>query len=116
MAVFCTIYVLDTYNREDEIPKWLQKLTIGVLARIACYKGCCKGSNKRVNPEPEALVIEPTDNGKVAPADDDTPETEEADLTWKDVGNILDKCFLRLFLLTAFVTCVVCMSLMGANY
>jgi hypothetical protein len=123
MAVVCTIFVLDTYNHddEDEIPRWLRKLTLNVLAKIACWKGCCRKSKARVNYEPAAPVVIPKLTGKPKrpdstykpPLEDDTPP--EPKLTWKDIGNIMDKCFLRLFLLMITVTGVVCLSVMAVG-
>jgi hypothetical protein len=122
MAVVCTIFVLDTYNREDDIPNWLRKLTLGFLAKIACWKGCCCKSKKRIDAEPASpVVVIPKSTGKPRtagsiykpPLEDDTPP--ETKLTWKDIGNILDKCFLRLFMFVILLTGILCLSLMAAG-
>jgi hypothetical protein len=122
MAVVCTIFVLDTYNREDEIPNWLRKITLNFLVKLTCWKGCsCKSKTRRIHDEPEAIEEKPTfaerpktPNSIYKPPLEDNGLHETA-LTWKDIGDILDKCFLRLFLFVIFLTGLVCLSTMAAG-
>ncbi|XP_052079243.1 acetylcholine receptor subunit alpha-1-A-like isoform X1 [Mytilus californianus] len=107
LSVIITIYVLDCHHKNEQlpVPKWLIKMSTSCLAKFACWKDNSCLCGRKVQPYGEAK--------------DSVPETtdkhsgELGSLTWKDISQILDGFFLRLYLLIiCFMTFILFLTLL----
>lgn len=112
ISVCLTIFVLNLQFRpeEEEVPKWLKKITKSCLLRLICMKtckSCCKSSkvvDSRMIEKKAIIKLKDlqTDN---QPEVEDTEEKME--LTWQQLSKIMDNVFFNVYItLIAAVTIV----------
>ncbi|XP_069107298.1 acetylcholine receptor subunit delta-like, partial [Argopecten irradians] len=128
VSVLLTILVLECHytDPEEEVPKWLHN-TLTFLMKITFQKkgsnnrsGCCL-TGKRKN-DIDCLETDQQQNCKSPTKynNNDTIKSNnyvaEDSFTWIEIGQRLDKSFLRLFLFTVLVSTVVFMVALGIGY
>ncbi|XP_063411900.1 neuronal acetylcholine receptor subunit beta-3-like [Mytilus trossulus] len=111
LSVIITIYVLDCHHKDENVPvpKWLMRMSTSCLAKFACWKDNSCLCGRKVQPYGEAKESIPETTEK---------HSGELDsLTWKDISQILDGFFLRLYLLIiCFMTFILFMTLVIGYY
>ncbi|XP_060081187.1 acetylcholine receptor subunit alpha-like [Ylistrum balloti] len=129
ISVLLTILVLECHHSDPDtaVPKWLLK-TVSVLMMLTLQKRkehsrcwCCSCVRNRNNIGSMDMSKEVSENtmkeSKTMDTDLETKNTcDVADYTWLEVGRLLDKSFLRIFLFIVLIVTFTFMMALGIGY
>ena len=106
LSIPITLYILKVYHKEDETPrpKWLLSVTYTFGKLLNCIS-CRKKEKTPVN------VIH-IDVG----IDGEKEKTEKESLTWKEIAEIWDRIFLRIYIVIITILTVIIMITLLVGY
>ena len=133
LSVILTIFVLDVYFKSDDatVPDWLQSLTHGFLVRVTCWNDTCLSQSK-VAPKCDKATDESNAFDILREASEvDHSEKNKGDFEsgnngnkrqmepmgkykWKEIAQMLDKCFLCAYILLFVIATIVCIAVLAS--
>ena len=133
LSVILTIFVLDVYFKSDDktVPDWLQSLTHGFLVRVTCWNDTCLSQSK-VAPKCDKATDESNAFDILREASEvDHSEKNKGDFEsgnngnkrqmepmgkykWKEIAQMLDKCFLCAYILLFVIATIVCLAVLAS--
>ncbi|ESP01932.1 hypothetical protein LOTGIDRAFT_172305 [Lottia gigantea] len=128
LAVLLSTFVLDLYFMDETQPisNWLMMLFRDILGRMVCYKGCRSPCRSGTDVHPTQLTDlqeKKSTERKSSTIKRETFKRESSlhhlginrkdDLTWKDIANILDIIFFRMY---CFIIVTVTVGFLTAAY
>ena len=135
LSVILTIFVLDVYSKPSDasVPDWLQSFTRGFLVRVTCWNVACT-SKAKVAPKCVKASAESNNFNILREASEidhfqrdkcsfesgihDTKPQREANrmFNWKEIAQMLDKCFVYTYVLLFMIATTVCLGVLVSAY
>ena len=133
LSVILTIFVLDVYFKSDDetVPDWLQSLTQGFLVRVTCWNDTCLSQSKvapkcdkatdesnTFNILREASEVDHSEKNKSGFESGNNGNKRQTEplgkYKWKEIAQMLDKCFLYAYILFFVIATIVCIAVLGS--
>ncbi|XP_021364866.1 neuronal acetylcholine receptor subunit beta-4-like [Mizuhopecten yessoensis] len=132
LSVLCTIMVINVHSRPDEeyIPNWLRRVTISVFMPMGFWKGSCSPSGcckKKVEPKQTKTInvvsvskikVDVNEKSMSVVEDYDSASLESNDhqLSWQIVSQVLDAMFFNVFMWVIVLTSIVFFGILSNEF